>query len=248
MNPLDANPNLAQPSPKLDSEKLGRDVKIATKNILFLGDSNTDWGRTRDSLESWTTCVPLKPIGFVGQIQNLRDELGNQKYSVLNRGFSGAKVEDLVSRIEQHDGIETESLRGAGVIVVAIGINDVVGGTSPAAFRESYSKLLELVKSNNLNASMILLTPYLLNNKLPGLTSYLQDVIGVIEDEGQKHGVNSVVNLQSSLKDVKLNDYVMPYHDAASGRTIDPNDGIHPSYEGHTIIANELKARLDALN
>jgi acyl-CoA thioesterase-1 len=112
--------------------------------IVFIGDSITDCGRLND------------PEGLGdGYVRTIRDYLWlfqpEKKWTILNRGIGGDKVEHLLARWEA----DVMQLKPDWVSI-SIGINDEAFNTTIEDYRNGYRSLLEQTKRNT-DAEIILL-------------------------------------------------------------------------------------------
>ncbi|MGO4535036.1 SGNH/GDSL hydrolase family protein [Leifsonia sp. 2MCAF36] len=186
--------------------------------LVFFGDSVTAAGRN-----------PLVEGDLgTGYVRVIAETLGSTTGApeVVNLGIGGNRVRDLRARWN-----EVESAQ-PGVLSVLIGINDVWRHfdqgehTSPEAFREDLSFIMEAAVA--IGAPVILLEPFLLPlfpEQLHWLPE-LREKLSIVNDLGATYGA-PVIHLHKLLntaaKKVQASDLA--------------TDGIHPSELGHRIIA-----------
>ncbi len=198
--------------------------------ILFQGDSITDGARSRNS-------DPFNALGcsyalLIAARQGA--QFPEQKLEFFNRGIGGHKVPDLINRW-QKDAIELQPT----VVSILIGVNDIWhplnGGqeVSAAKYEEGYEQLIAATKAALPNAKIILLEPFI----TPGRATtpkwdvwqgHLKEFQAVVARLGKKHKA-PVVKLQRAF-------------DEACKRAPAEYwvyDGVHPSYAGHQLIADE---------
>jgi lysophospholipase L1-like esterase len=198
--------------------------------ILFQGDSITDGNRGR-------TTDPNHILGhgyqfiiaseFAGQFPELN-------LTFINRGVSGNKVSDLAARW-QKDTLDVHP----DVLSVLIGVNDVNAGmrdtnrVSAERFESDYDSILAQARAANPQLKLVLCEPFI----LPGRANQdrwadwqadirkLQQVVGKL---GAKYQA-PVVHFQKVFDDAT--------NRAPVGYWI--WDGIHPTYAGHQLMADE---------
>jgi lysophospholipase L1-like esterase len=181
--------------------------------ILFQGDSITDCGRSWDDPDNLGE-------GYVRLLTTmLPDKYPEHEFKFINRGVSGDKVKDLVCRWD----IDCISLQPDWLSILA-GINDTLI-TTITEFEEKYWTLLRRT-TNELNSRIIMCEPFLLsvdNN------AYREDLNPKIE----------VIRKLAKEYDTVLVPLDKIFHEACSLKTPEywAPDGVHPSPEGHTLIA-----------
>jgi lysophospholipase L1-like esterase len=189
--------------------------------ILFQGDSITDCGRSWDDPDNLGE-------GYVRLLTTmLPDKYPEHEFKFINRGVSGDKVKDLVCRWD----IDCISLQPDWLSILA-GINDTLI-TTITEFEEEYRVLLKRA-TNELNSRIIMCEPFLLsvdNN------AYREDLNPKIE----------VIRKLAKEYDTVLVPLDKIFHEACSLRTSEywALDGVHPSPEGHALIAESWIKYLD---
>lgn len=199
--------------------------------ILFQGDSITDGGRWRNSND---------PNHIFGQdyAYLIAAECGShcpeRGLTFINRGISGNRVSDLAARWQQ----DTIALK-PDVLSILIGVNDIHGAlrntnhVSAEAFEKTYDQILAEARTANPQLKIVLCEPFILPGKAnqgqwDEWQADLKSLQAVIEQLGVKYHA-PVVHFQ-------------PVFDAAAKRAPVEYwiwDGIHPTYAGHQLMADE---------
>lgn len=195
----------------------------AKQTIEFIGDSITDCGR-REPL--------FAPLGD-GYVRVIHDLLQagypELKLSVVNKGISGDTVLDLKSRWK------TDVLNiKPDWLFIYIGINDVwrfyEGDRDEAVALPEFTKAYKVIIDNaltNTTATIRLISPFLAENDT---NAPFRAKLGVYQEEIDKIGEEfeiPVVHLQPAVDWAMLSkpwDYWT-------------NDRVHPTREGHMLIA-----------
>lgn len=190
--------------------------------ILFQGDSITDAGRDRVNTEDLGRGYALSIAGQLG-LKHPEWEL-----QFWNRGISGNRAADLVSRWEA-DCLELQPT----LVSIYIGINDTWrrydrgDATSVEQFEAYYRSLLTATREK-LDAKLVLLEPFVL--------PYPEDRRGWREDLDPK--INTVRELAREFGAalVPLDGLFAAASTRAPSNYWAP-DGVHPSPAGHALIA-----------
>ncbi|MEN3013759.1 MAG: SGNH/GDSL hydrolase family protein [Endomicrobiia bacterium] len=192
------------------------------QKILFQGDSITDSNRNYSSSglgEGYVFIVAAWLKAIYPQLE----------LEFFNRGISGDTVLDLKNRWVD-DCIDL----GADVISILIGINDCNKNISNDDYLKSYEEILKLSKQKLKNPYFILMEPFILE-----IDKYHRKIKKSVEEKCEivkflsKKYNGIVVPLYSIFE--KLSKIKSPEYWAA--------DGIHPTLQGHFVIALEfLKA------
>ena len=181
--------------------------------ILFQGDSITDCGRDWDGPDNLGD-------GYVRLVTTLLpDKYPKHEFKFINRGVSGDKVRDLASRWDK----DCISLQPDWLSIL-IGINDTL--TTPITqFEEEYRMLLRRT-TNELNSRIILCEPFLLLGDNNAYREDLNPKIEVIRKLAKEY--NTVLIPLDNI-----------FHEACLLKTPEywAPDGVHPSPEGHAMIA-----------
>ncbi len=205
-------------------------IFAAGNRILFQGDSITDCGRSRNN-------DPAHRLGhsyafLIGaKYGALYPE---RKLEFFNRGISGHKVPDLLNRW-QTDTIDLQPT----VVSILIGVNDIWHPlndgkeVSVAKFEEGYDELLRQTKAALPNVKIILLEPFITRGSATSAKwdvwqGHLKEFQAVVAKLGKKYDA-PVVKLQKAFDDACKR---APAEYWAA-------DGVHPSYAGNQLIADE---------
>lgn len=197
--------------------------------LLFQGDSITDAGRERGRDN-----VPNDPAGlawgYVGMIAHeLQAEHPDAKWRIFNRGVSGNRVFDLLSRWE-NDTLDLEP----ALVSILIGVNDTwhryLGGTGiPVGRYEAfYRMLLKDTLARRPSCQLVLCEPFALpggafkDEWMPELRERMAVVRGLAAEFGAVF-----VPFQNAFEREML--HRAPTELAA--------DGVHPTESGHRLMA-----------
>lgn len=188
---------------------------ILTKKtlILFQGDSITDCGRSWDDPENLGD-------GYVRLLSTmLPDKYPKHEFKFINRGVSGEKVRDLVSRWD----VDCISLQPDWLSIL-VGINDTLI-TPITEFEEEYQTLLKRT-TDELDSRIIICEPFLISGDNNAYREDLNPKIEVIRKLAKEYNTDLV-----PLDKI--------FHEACSLKSPEywAPDGVHPSPEGHTLIA-----------
>jgi lysophospholipase L1-like esterase len=204
---------------------------LAGKKVLFQGDSVTDCGRDRSDPPGRDGSILGN--GYPAKIAALYGALFPTAGTVfLNRGISGNRTGDLLERYER----DFRDIK-PDMISVLIGINDVWrrydrgNPTSPELFEQNYRTLLERLKGDIPNTKIILMEPFLLH-PLPDRWQWHEDLDPKIQ---------IVRKLAGQFADYFLpSDGILARY-AAEGIPEEriAADGVHPTPDGHGILAYE---------
>lgn len=196
--------------------------------VLFIGDSITDCGRSRENLSDLGRGYALMAAA------RFQAAYPGKNVTFLNRGISGNRVKDLQARW-QADCLELKP----DCVSILIGINDVWrrydsnDPTAVEAYEEGYRDLLAQV-CDSLKVPVVMLEPFVLPTP-PDRVAWREDLDPKIdaarrlarEFDAVYVPMDGVFNAASTRYD--------PAYWAA--------DGVHPTPAGHALIAREwLKA------
>jgi lysophospholipase L1-like esterase len=190
-------------------------------SILFQGDSITDCGRNWDDPDNLGD-------GYVRLLTTmLPDKYPKHEFKFINRGVSGDKVRDLVCRWDK----DCLALQPDWLSIL-IGVNDTLI-TPLRQFEEEYRMLLRRT-TNELNSRIIMCEPFLLprdNN------AYREDLNPKIE----------VIRKLAKEYETVLVPLDKIFHEACSLKAPEywAPDGVHPSPEGHALIAKSWIKYID---
>lgn len=190
--------------------------------ILFQGDSITDWYRSRENDNDLGT-------GYVNFIAAYLDATYPEKrIKFINRGISGNRVVDLLNRWDE-DCIALKP----DLVSILIGINDCWrrydrnDPTSVEDFEKNYRKILTQIKER-LDAKIVLCEPFVL--------PYPEDRKQWREDLDPKIQVVRKLSLEFDTLYVPF-DGIFASACAKREPAFWAEDGVHPTYAGHALMA-----------
>ncbi|MEU8678304.1 SGNH/GDSL hydrolase family protein [Streptomyces sp. NPDC048560] len=204
----------------------------ADDRLLFIGDSITDAGR------DYTDSTSLGN-GYVREIARaLRSGDGpGQSPTVINKGINGERVYDLETRWTT-DVIDQRPT----VVTVKIGINDTWrrydgGILSPVDEFESCLDRILSRTTRDLAARLLVITPFLLP-VTPDQETWHEDLSPRTEAvlrTARSHGA-----------EVVRADVLLPRAAEEFGRAALAPDGVHPSPQGHELLAEAWLAKAES--
>ena len=206
-------------------------VKIAPgARLLFIGDSVTDCGRLRPVGEGTRAALGEGYVAAVdGSIAPLHP---GHPVRITNMGISGNTVRDLASRWDT-DVLALEP----DWLSVMIGINDVwrqfdgvdaAAAVMPEEYRRTYDGLI--ARTLPRLRGLVLMSPFYVQARRSDPLRLRMDEYGaIVRDLAARQGA-VLVDVQAAL-DREL---------AASDYTAIAGDRVHPTREGHGIIAREF--------
>lgn len=153
--------------------------------------------------------------------ENLKKD--NFEYDVINAGLSGDTSSGGLSRLEW------VLSKGSDVFVLELGANDMIRGIDPKIIENNLVQIIETVRSKN-NKTKILLVPM---KAFPNLGK-----IYAVKFERVYDNVSKRTN-------VFLSNFIL---DKIAGiKEINQSDGIHPTADGHKIMASNIYPALKEL-
>jgi lysophospholipase L1-like esterase len=192
--------------------------------ILFQGDSITDGNRGRNA-------DPNHILGHGYQFviaARFGEQLAERHLVFLNRGISGNKVSDLARRWPA----DTLALK-PDLLSILIGINDLNAGVGADDYERQYDQLLTETRAPLPSVRLVLGEPF-------GLP------VGHFATDWEKHRADLAARREIVHRlAAKHHAVVVPYQrafDEATRRAPAAEwiwDGIHPTYAGHQLMANE---------
>jgi acyl-CoA thioesterase I len=190
--------------------------------VLFLGDSVTDCGRSReDNAQNGNGYVHMIDAQFT-------EHFPQMKVKFVNRATSGFRVKDIKAGL-QKDCLDLKP----NMVTILIGINDTWrrydsnDPTSAAAYRRDYRHVLTQIR-DKLDAQLVLIDPFLIH-VLPEHPTWRDDLnrrIDVVRELAQEF----------SAIYIPLDGILAAASTKVPG-TIWCADGIHPTAAGHALIA-----------
>ena len=199
--------------------------------ILFQGDSITDGKRGRST-------DPNHILGH-GYVFIIAAKYGaafpERNLDFMNRGISGNTVLDLEKRWPK-DSLDLKP----DVLSVLIGVNDNGRGVPLDQYEQVYDKLLADVKAATPNVKLVLCEPFGLpvGNKKANWAAWFEGIQKrqeIVARLAQKHHA-ALVHFQRAF-------------DEACKRALAEHwiwDGVHPTYRGHQIMADEWERTVRA--
>lgn len=192
--------------------------------ILFQGDSITDGNRGRNK-------DPNHILGHGYQFIiscKYGAELAERHLVFMNRGISGNRVSDLANRWQA----DTLDLK-PDVLSILIGINDLDSGVTAEQFEQQYEQLLASTLQTLPNVKLVLCEPFGLPvaGKKQAWEKFRADLEirqAIVAKLGARYHA-PVVHFQKVFDDATKRapaDYWIW-------------DGIHPTYPGHQLMADE---------
>ena len=201
--------------------------------VLFQGDSITDAGRFRDDPAHLGSGYAMIAAAWIAA------EYHGHGISFLNRGISGNRAADLVSRW-QHDCID----HAPDWLSIMIGINDTWrrfdknDPTSPAAYEKSLRTCLQQAREKT-GCRLILIEPFVL--------PYPADRKQWRTDLEPR--IEIVTRLAEEFEAILIQmDRIMNEAAVANGNPAYwTRDGVHPTPAGHGLIARHWLKTVKAL-
>lgn len=198
------------------------------KTFIILGDSITDCSRNRDDIDSMGMGYPAVVAATIGTQYP-------QKFRFINEGISGDRIVDVYSRIKR-DILNQKP----DYLSILIGVNDVwhelndKNGVAAPKFEKIYSMLIEEIKEELPEIKIFLLEPFVTPGT--GTDKYIDTFRSEIKLRSE--AVQRIAD-KYNLTFIPLQcvfDEAMTKAPASYWT----RDGVHPSTEGHGLIANEL--------
>ena len=182
--------------------------------------NNTDSAAKKKTIvffgNSLTAGYGLSPSeAFPAIIQNKIDSLG-LPYKVINAGVSGETSSGGNGRI---DWILKQPL---DIFVLELGANDGLRGIPLSQTRESLQSIIDKVKAKNPGAKMVLAGMQIPPNMGASYTTEFRDIYPELAKKNEMILIPFI--LEGVGGEVKLNQ----------------QDGIHPTAEGHVIVAQNI--------
>lgn len=208
--------------------------KTTKRKLLFIGDSITDVGRNRNNPDSLGK-------GYVALIAKaLADRDDSERYQLINRGISGNRILDIAERWHA-DCVSLEP----DVVTLLIGINDTwhnvgdetVFATEAGAeqFEMHYRHLLASLRKKS-DARLILMEPFVF--------PYPEDRKTWRVDLDPKQEIVKRLAEEFDAEWIGLDAYLNAIG-AIDGYETLSNDGVHPTKEGHQLIADAWLKQFD---
>ena len=200
------------------------------KTLLFQGDSITDCGRAREEMED--TRHTFLGSGYPALLAaRIYGEQPEKDWRIFNRGISGNRVVDLYARWKK----DALNLR-PDILSILIGVNDTwheynnQNGVEVPRYEEFLRRLVTWSQEVLPEVKIVLMEPFVLpfgsvGEAWPGEMAQRSEVVRkAASDLGAVF-----VPLQEKLTE-KAKAYGMEYW---------LRDGVHPTYAGHYLIAEQ---------
>lgn len=206
--------------------------EVAELTVLFQGDSITDAGRTAN--KDPNVLGGGYPL-FVNAMFHAENPGRHVRF--INRGISGNRARDLRARWEK-DCIDLHP----DILSILIGINDTWrrydsnDPTTPEKFEEDYRWILDRTRTALPNTEIVILEPFLLPE--PADKQIFR------EDLDPKIHVARRLAAEFQTQYIPL-DGIFAAAAIASGSQRWSGDGVHPSHEGHALIAEHWLESVD---
>jgi lysophospholipase L1-like esterase len=197
--------------------------------ILFQGDSITDAGRQRESLEpNFRYALGMGYCNLIAS-QLLREQPSDD-LKFYNRGVSGDRIVDMYARWK----VDAINLK-PDIISILIGVNDtwhemtIQNGVEPERYEKIYRSLLEYTKQQLSSVQFILCEPFVLK------CGVVTDTWGE-EIRKRQHTVRQLAD--------EFNGRFVAFQSALDSVLVDAppeywlSDGVHPTPAGHRILAD----------
>ena len=198
------------------------------KTFLFQGDSITDCGRDRDNIQSLGMGYPLVTAANIGSEYP-------EKFKFINKGISGNRIADVYARIK----CDILNLK-PDYMSILIGINDVwhelgcQNGIAAPKFEKIYSMLIEEIKEELPEIKIFILEPFVTAG-----TATDENIEYFRSEAKLRAEAAKRVAEKYNLKFVPLQEKFDEAMEKAPA-SYWTHDGVHPTPEGHGIIAKEL--------
>lgn len=197
------------------------------KTVVFQGDSITDVGRSRDN-DSMPGC------GYPTVVRAVEGSRRPGEFRFLNRGISGNRIVDVYARIRR-DILNLEP----DYLSILIGVNDVWhdfenNGVDAVKFEKIYCMLIEELLEKRPQMKIIIMEPFVLHGSA---TNGCYDDFFRPEVELRAAAAKRVAEKYGLpfLPLQKMFDGVYPLQKEGYWLA----DGVHPTVEGHGLIAEK---------
>ncbi len=191
--------------------------------VLFQGDSITDAGRDIFDSNDLGSGYPF----MVAETFSSKHPLKSARF--LNRGVSGNTVSELRARWQK----DCLDLR-PDIVTILIGINDVLGkffwrNYEEGNFESDYRSILKQTQSV-LHSKIVLMTPFMLHE---------DDNSVLMLDLNEKISTIRALSVEFGAKLVPLHS-IFAEASKQKGAEYFSIDGVHPTRQGHALIAQVL--------
>ncbi len=176
--------------------------------VLFLGDSLTEGYGVK------------KEEAYPELVRDLLEKSGT-KIKVVNGSISGSVSADADRRLRWFLKTKPE------IMVLALGSNDALKGTSPKVIKENLAKVIDLAQTNGI--TVLLCGVRVFTNFGADYTRSLEQVY------------------KDLAKEKKLEFMPFLLEGVALDRELNQSDGRHPNAKGHAIIAKNVAKELEPI-
>ncbi len=188
------------------------------KTYVFYGDSVTDCDHQYDTEELGDGYV-RSVAGYLG--------FGYGEVRVQNLGQDGLTSSGLRARLAEH------AAPDADVYTILIGINDlfVSGGISRDAYRRNIGDIVRSIRSGHPDSELVLMEPFVFNS-YPASTDWkdtLDMMTLVLTEAANAEHVHFLPLREKLAREAEI-----------LGEEAVTEDGIHPTRDGHEVIAKTL--------
>lgn len=203
-------------------------IKIRKNSVvLFQGDSVTDWHRNRTDIKSMGDSY----------VKEMNEYLSKFNITVINKGISGNKVNNLLERFED----DFKQIK-PDYIFILIGVNDTwhdfPNQKTTEQFEKEYELLITKIK-NEINVPIILLEPFIIgyNNEIICMQSDLDDKISSIKKLANKYNLE-YLSFKEEFEKTLTKDNYLEY-------TL---EGIHLLDNGYKIMSDKLISNIEIID
>ncbi|MEE8827229.1 MAG: GDSL-type esterase/lipase family protein [Eubacteriales bacterium] len=188
------------------------------KTYVFYGDSVTDCDHNYD-LEELGDGYVRSVAGYLG--------FGYGEVRVQNLGQDGLTSSGLRARLAG------QAAPNADVYTVLIGINDlyVDGGISPEQYRRNLDEIVRSIRSGHPDSELVLMEPFVFDS-YPASSDWkdtLDMMTHVLSEEAREEHVHFLPLREKLTREAEI-----------LGEAAVTEDGIHPTRDGHEVIAKTL--------
>lgn len=203
-------------------------IKIRKNSVvLFQGDSVTDWHRNRTDIKSMGDSY----------VKEMNEYLSKFNITVINKGISGNKVNNLLERFED----DFKQIK-PDYIFILIGVNDTwhdfPNQKTTEQFEKEYELLITKIK-NEINVPIILLEPFIIgyNNEIIRMQSDLDNKISSIKKLANKYNLE-YLSFKEEFEKTLTKDNYLEY-------TL---EGIHLLDNGYKIMSDKLISNIEIID
>jgi acyl-CoA thioesterase-1 len=174
-------------------------------NIVFFGDSLTaGYGLADPGRDAYPSLIQAKL------------DAAGLKYHVINAGLSGDTSAGGLSRIDW------TMRQPVDVFVLALGANDGLRGTAPAATEKNLQAIIDRVRAKYPKAKVVLAGMMMPDSMGPDYAKAFRDMFPALAEKNKTALVPFLLENVGGI------------------RELNQRDGIHPTPEGHAILAENV--------